>query len=222
MSKAQTAEPGMLGGRGHGVNTSTHPPHPPPCTEGSQPSLGVSVGHKRVRPVGRCGEDGQHHGAPVQLQDVRHGLDDVEVEVRVARHGAVEPGLEEGGPLLLQHPLRAPHVVLAHPGHPGHHHLRGGHPSPPVPTPEDRPFVPVPTPGVSGHRGDISHLLQVVELHGDLPEEEVDVAPPFHGVHEVGLCGDSGGVRDVPGRCQRGWRRAPRATRWAPHHRRHL
>lgn len=36
------------------------------------------------------------------------------------------------------------------------------------------------------------HLLQVVELHGDLPEEEVDVAAPLHGVHEVGLCGGRG------------------------------
>lgn len=41
------------------------------------------------------------------------------------------------------------------------------------------------------------YLLQVVKLHRNLPEEEVDVAAPLHCVHEVGLCG-RGGVRAQP------------------------
>lgn len=31
------------------------------------------------------------------------------------------------------------------------------------------------------------HLLQVVELHGDLSEEEVNVGPPLHGADEERL-----------------------------------
>lgn len=41
-----------------------------------------------------------------------------------------------------------------------------------------------------------SYLLQVVKLHGDLPEEEVDVAAPLHRVDKVGLC-KRGGVRTL-------------------------
>lgn len=41
------------------------------------------------------------------------------------------------------------------------------------------------------------YLLQVVKLHCDLPEEEVDVAAPLHGMHKVGLYG-RGGVRALP------------------------
>lgn len=37
------------------------------------------------------------------------------------------------------------------------------------------------------------YLLQVVKLHRDLPEEEVDVAAPLHRVHEVGLWRRGGG-----------------------------
>lgn len=36
------------------------------------------------------------------------------------------------------------------------------------------------------------YLLQVVELHRNLPEEEVDVAAPLHRVHEVGFWGEEG------------------------------
>lgn len=42
------------------------------------------------------------------------------------------------------------------------------------------------------------HLLQVVKLHGDLPEEEVDVTAPLHRVDKVGLCRKGGGVRTQP------------------------
>lgn len=47
-----------------------------------------------------------------------------------------------------------------------------------------------PLPGV-GETG--SHLLQVVKLHRDLPEEEIDVAAPLHRVDKVGLCRKGGG-----------------------------
>ena len=41
------------------------------------------------------------------------------------------------------------------------------------------------------------YLLQVVKLHCDLSEEEVDVAAPLHRMHEVGLC-RRGAVRTRP------------------------
>lgn len=74
-------------------------------------------------PVVRCGEGCHDDVLPIDVDDVRHGLQDVEVEVRVARDGAVQAGLEEGGPLLLQDTWRAAAVVLTHPGHPRKHHL---------------------------------------------------------------------------------------------------
>lgn len=52
------------------------------------------------------------------------GVQQVEVEVGVAGDGAVESGLQEGRPLLLQHALRPSLVPLAHPSHSRHHHLR--------------------------------------------------------------------------------------------------
>lgn len=74
-------------------------------------------------PVIRCGEGRHHHILPADVDDVSHSLQDVEVEVRVAGDGAVESGLEEGGPLLLQDTGRAASVVLANPGHTRKHHL---------------------------------------------------------------------------------------------------
>lgn len=76
-------------------------------------------------PVVRSGEGGHHHVFPVDVDDVSHGLQDVEVEVGVAGNGAVEAGLEEGGPLFLQHARRAAAVVLTNPGHPRKDDLRG-------------------------------------------------------------------------------------------------
>ena len=52
------------------------------------------------------------------LSHLRSGLDLVEVEGDVAGDGAVEPGLEEGGPSLLEL-VRAAAVVLADSGHSG-------------------------------------------------------------------------------------------------------
>lgn len=46
-----------------------------------------------------------------------------------------------------------------------------------------------------GGRG--RYLLQVVELHGDLPEEEVNVRPPLHGADEVRLYREGTGSRST-------------------------
>lgn len=54
-----------------------------------------------------------------------------------------------------------------------------------------------PPPGPLGGGRDGTYLLQVVKLHRDLPEEEVDVAAPLHGMDKVGLC-RRGGVRTEP------------------------
>lgn len=78
-------------------------------------------------PVVRCGEGCHDNVLPVDVDDVRHSLQDVEVEVGVSWDGAVEAGLEKGGPLLLQDAGRAAAVVLAHPSHPRKHHLIGTH-----------------------------------------------------------------------------------------------
>ena len=50
----------------------------------------------------------------------------IEVERIVARHGAVESRLEEGGPLGVEAP-RAAEVVLADPRHAGEHRLAAVH-----------------------------------------------------------------------------------------------
>lgn len=34
----------------------------------------------------------------------------------------------------------------------------------------------------------VSHLLQVVELHGHFSEEKVDMRAPFHSTYEIWLC----------------------------------
>lgn len=74
-------------------------------------------------PVVRCGKSCHDDILPIDVDDVRHGLQDVEVEVRVAWDGTVQAGLEEGGPLLLQDTGRTAAVVLTHPRHPRKHHL---------------------------------------------------------------------------------------------------
>lgn len=43
-------------------------------------------------PVVRCGEGRHDDVSPVDVDDVRHGLQDVEVEVRVSGDGAVHAG----------------------------------------------------------------------------------------------------------------------------------
>ena len=74
-------------------------------------------------PVAGGGEHAQDDVPPMHPDDGASGLQQVEVEVRVSGHGAVEPGLQEGCPRLLQDPLGPNQVTLTHPGHPGHQHL---------------------------------------------------------------------------------------------------
>lgn len=74
-------------------------------------------------PVCRCGEDAEDDVTAVHVYDGTGGVQHVEVEVGISRHGAVESGLQEGRPLLLQHALRSALVALTHPGHTGHHNL---------------------------------------------------------------------------------------------------
>lgn len=74
-------------------------------------------------PVGRCGEHPQDDVPAVHPDDGAGGVEQVEVEVGVAGHGAVEAGLQERRPLLLQDALRAALVAFTHPGHARHHHL---------------------------------------------------------------------------------------------------
>lgn len=57
------------------------------------------------------------------MNDVRHGLQDVKVEVGVAGDGAVQARLQKGCPLLLQDARRAAAVVLTNPRNPRKHHL---------------------------------------------------------------------------------------------------
>lgn len=74
-------------------------------------------------PVVRCGEGRHDDVPPIDVNDVRHSLQDVEVEVGVAGDGAVQARLEEGRPLFLQDAWRATAVILTDPGHPWKHHL---------------------------------------------------------------------------------------------------
>lgn len=84
---------------------------------GSQVPRGASPVH-----LGR--EHAHHRGRPVDVDDVGDGLQHVEVEEGLPRHGAVQPRLHERRPVLLQDPLRPAHVVLTDPGDSGVHHLR--------------------------------------------------------------------------------------------------
>lgn len=78
-------------------------------------------------PVVRCGEGCHHYILPVDVDDICHSLQDVEVKVGVARDGAVQARLEKRGPLLLQDTGRAAAVILTNPGHPRKHHLTKTH-----------------------------------------------------------------------------------------------
>lgn len=60
----------------------------------------------------------------VDLQHVGQRLQNVEVEEGVSGDGAVEPSLQEGRPVSLQHPGRAAVVVLTDASDSGENHLR--------------------------------------------------------------------------------------------------
>lgn len=56
-------------------------------------------------PVKWCGESGHDNVTAVDADDVSDSLQDVEVEVRISRDGAVEASLQERCPLFLQDAL---------------------------------------------------------------------------------------------------------------------
>lgn len=74
-------------------------------------------------PVVRRGEGCHYDILPVDVNDICHRLQDVEVKVGVAGDGTVQPRLEKRSPLFLQDAGRAATVVLTNPGHPRKHHL---------------------------------------------------------------------------------------------------
>ena len=88
----------------------------------AHPEAADSAAWDRV--VGRV-EDPEDHVALPGGDDVAHGLDLVKVEWVVASHGAVEPSLEEGGPLVAEG-VRTSLVVLANTSHTTVHTLERG------------------------------------------------------------------------------------------------
>lgn len=68
-------------------------------------------------PVCRRGEHPQDDVPAVHPDDGAGGVEQVEVEVGIPGDGAVQAGLQERRPLLLQDALRPPQVALAHPRH---------------------------------------------------------------------------------------------------------
>lgn len=113
MEKAQTADPGILW-RQKWINIGD-------MSWGRGASLFPDGG--RGSPVHLRGEDPHDGGDPVNADDVSDGLKHVKVEEGLPRHRAVQPGLHERCPVLLQHPLRPADVVLANPGDAGIHNL---------------------------------------------------------------------------------------------------
>ena len=75
------------------------------------------------QPVELCGEHAHHGGDPVDVDDVRDRLQHVEVEEGLPGDGAVQPGLDKRGPVLLQNSLGPAHVVLAYASHSGIYRL---------------------------------------------------------------------------------------------------
>lgn len=59
----------------------------------------------RGSPVHLRGENAHYRGNPVDVDDVGDGLKHVEVEEGLTRDRAIQPGLHERCPVLLQHPL---------------------------------------------------------------------------------------------------------------------
>lgn len=68
-------------------------------------------------PVSWGGEHPQDDVSVVHPDDGAGGVEQVEVEVGVAGDRAVQTGLQEGRPLLLQDALGAAAITFAHPGH---------------------------------------------------------------------------------------------------------
>lgn len=79
-------------------------------------------------PVGLGAEYSNDCRPVVDGKDVAHGLEDVKVEEGVSWDRAVESSFQKGGPVLLQDPRRATHVVFAYSGHPREGHLESNKP----------------------------------------------------------------------------------------------
>lgn len=127
-------------------------------------------------PVGWSGKEAQDDVSPVHVDDVACCVQEVEVKVRISRHGAVEPRLQKCGPLLLEDALRASQVCFTHTSYTGHHHL------------EQKKRNLIQWRQRNRTRGrERKHLLQMMKLHGHLSEEEINMWPPLHGAHKVGL-----------------------------------
>lgn len=75
-------------------------------------------------PVSRSGEHPQDDVPAVHPDDGAGRVEQVEVEVGVAGDGAVQAGLQERRPLLLQDALRPAQVAFTHPSYARHHNLR--------------------------------------------------------------------------------------------------
>lgn len=97
MEKAQTADPGILRRQNNIEIKSLFG-----CAGADAFLL---PGGSHGSPVHLCGEDAHYRGNPVDVDDVSDGLKHVKVEERLARDRAIQPGLHERCPVLLQHPL---------------------------------------------------------------------------------------------------------------------
>lgn len=87
-------------------------------------SFSQKYGWDRYRlPVGWSGEYGQDDVPAVHPDDGTDGVKQVKVEMGITRDRAVQTGLQERCPLLLQNTLRTTLVTLTHPSHTWHHHL---------------------------------------------------------------------------------------------------
>lgn len=70
-----------------------------------------------VVPVSRSGKHPQDDVSAVHPDDGAGGVEQVKVEVGVPGDGAVQTGLQERRPLLLQDTLRPTLITFAHPRH---------------------------------------------------------------------------------------------------------
>jgi len=128
-----------------------------------------------------------------------------------SRHGADEPSLQEGGPLVHQAALPA-HVVL--PGEGGYRWRQRQSRAPPAPSP---PACRCSHPADLADAGKAGLAQPLLPLHRRLPEEEVDLVivgvlalrHPKNG-HELGLWGQRGATSSAPATS------TPRGTRWGP------
>lgn len=106
MLKAQTAEPGMLKREKKTMRTRMTVGAVPSSHGEHRASVGWGgLGFCLSPPVELRGEDPDHGGDAIDLDDVCDGLQNIEVEKGISRDRAVKPSLQEGSPVFLQDPL---------------------------------------------------------------------------------------------------------------------